>query len=362
MTTHVVANASSARQGGGLSYIVSELAAIERVTTDIDLTVISAPWNHAQLSAALECRIVLIPALGARSRYACEQVLPLVAKTRNAILYCPGNFAPLLHNPVAVVLTLQNPNYFGIGRQAPHNRSVRRRAKIALSHASARRASRIVVISRSLETEVLSDLPELADRVRVIQSGAPRWDFPATKPQQAASAGGEYLLSLANDYPHKRLDNLVASWAAAFGAVDDPPSLVMIGDIADPSRFRHRTLARSLHSRLIHTGPLGHRSELRWWIEHAMAMVSASSLEAHPLTPAEAGALGCPLVLSDIRPHREVAGSRALYFASDDDSELIDCLRAVRATPPARVPWEWPVTWEQHATQVATLWTEASRA
>jgi glycosyltransferase involved in cell wall biosynthesis len=42
--------------------------------------------------------------------------------------------------------------------------------------------------------------------------------------------------------------------------------------------------------------------------------VSASALEAFPLTPFEAMSFSVPCVLSDIPPHREVASAAATYF------------------------------------------------
>lgn len=50
--------------------------------------------------------------------------------------------------------------------------------------------------------------------------------------------------------------------------------------------------------------------------------ISASSAEAFPLTPHESMAMGTPCILSDIPPHREVAGNAALYFKPNDKEDL----------------------------------------
>ena len=54
----------------------------------------------------------------------------------------------------------------------------------------------------------------------------------------------------------------------------------------------------------------------------ASAYVSASVLEAFPLTPFEAMAAGVPCILSDIDTHREVARPAAEYFVSGCTASL----------------------------------------
>jgi len=41
------------------------------------------------------------------------------------------------------------------------------------------------------------------------------------------------------------------------------------------------------------------------------------------MPPLEAMSQGCPVVLSDIPPHREICGNSALYFNPNDRRELI---------------------------------------
>jgi glycosyltransferase involved in cell wall biosynthesis len=59
----------------------------------------------------------------------------------------------------------------------------------------------------------------------------------------------------------------------------------------------------------------------------ASLYVSASALEAFPLTPYEAMSFGVPCVLSDIPTHREVAGDAAIYFGLGDAESLSYALR-----------------------------------
>jgi len=61
----------------------------------------------------------------------------------------------------------------------------------------------------------------------------------------------------------------------------------------------------------------GWRSDVWSLMKSADAIVSTSRWEGRPNVVLEAMACHCPLVLSDIPPHREVAGDDALYFAGD---------------------------------------------
>lgn len=355
--TRVVANAASARVGGGLSYIVRQLSALERVRPDLDLEVLAAPWNAEALTAALDSPVTTMKVPNAGARFAYEQLVVPRRTGRDRILYCPGNFIPLLPGGPPSVLTLQNPNYVGAGPAFPANGRWNRRAKITLSRWSLRRADRVVVISESLADELRRDLPHLAERVTVITSGAPVWDQPSRRPSGFSPSGG-YVLSLANDYAHKHLDHLVDAWATAF-AERAGPALVLVGDVTAERRSAQlRRVPGPARDRLVHLGSVADRGEVRWLLEHAVAMAAPSALEAYPLTPAEAGAVGCPVVLSDIAPHREVAGGHARYVPVGDRAALAAALAASFDDPPPRDRWGLEQSWDDNATELGRVFDE----
>jgi glycosyltransferase involved in cell wall biosynthesis len=268
--------------------------------------------------------------------------------------------------PLAVarrsVLVLQNPNYFGAGPSLTHNRRLARRAEIAACHASVRRAARVLAISESLASDVRNDVRRRRAPVTVLQSGAPTWADVARRPAGlapaiAAEGSPAPLLALANDAPHKGLDLLVGAWAGARHEGLRAP-LLLVGAMTERRAAQLRRLVPGDDLHLL--GPLHDRGELRWLLEHAAALVAPSLLEAHPLTPAEAGALGCPLVLSDIAAHREVAGEHATYVSPGDVAALRTALLQVGAERrPA--PWTWPVTWEDNAAQLADVLRSVAR-
>jgi len=354
----VIVDALSARLGGGLSYLTNQLVALERVAPALDLHVLADPANHAVLRDALRAPITVVP--GAQLRPLVEQArLPWWGRAGD-VLYCPGNFAPLLPTRSRVVLTLQNPNYFGAGRHATHNRSIDRVARSRLARLSAARADRVIVISEALLAALAQDLPAVAAHADLVPSGGPTWPDAATRPERLPAAVTAFILVLANDAPHKQIDRVVAAWTEAFRDAPEPPCLVVAGGFFDPSRAAaQRALVDPQLGRGFHQiGAVTDRAEVKWLLEHARAMVSMASLEAHPLTPAEAGSLGCPLLLSDIAAHREVAGDHARFVPLGSSAPLVQALLDLVADPPTRAAWQWPVTWDDNARQLAGILEE----
>ena len=79
---------------------------------------------------------------------------------------------------------------------------------------------------------------------------------------------------------------------------------------------------------------LGQRTgtELAAMYASAGAFVLPSSHEGQPIAMLEALSYGCPVVLSDIPPHREVQTSIGRYFTPGDVEGLAEQLRAVAAS------------------------------
>ncbi|MCB8877565.1 glycosyltransferase [Acidisoma silvae] len=122
---------------------------------------------------------------------------------------------------------------------------------------------------------------------------------------------------------------------------------------------------RLLRSRLAHHSEANKRlfvktgisdGELRAAYGFAQALIMTSYLEGFGLPVAEAGALGCPVILADIPVFREVsfAAPASAYFKPSDPDDLARCIANVlrdgfmdRDSRPA----PWP-TWTESAMQV----------
>lgn len=357
MSIRLLYNASSARVGGGLSYATQQITALARMP-NLELCVLTSPWNHTTIATAtLPYPVVKthrLPLLNAGHRFLWEQVqLRNMARGYDALL-CPGNFAPLrrpLNTPMVTIL--QNPNYVGRGRRARQNERAGRRLKILLSHLGMRASDLVVLISHSLAAEFNTE-PSLARcQTTVVRSGAP--ELPQTDGRRledvlpAANTNNGFFLSVANYYPHKHLDTIAASWAQSTQGKEDAPSLVFVGDIPEDERQKilHRTTGVS-PGQVLFLGTVADRSTIALLYQYALGAVAMSSLEAFPLTLHEAGSMGCPLILSDIPPHRELAEHHATFVPPDDEDALSSAFKDV-AISRKRAVWNWDYSWDDHA-------------
>jgi len=349
MTFRLLYNATSAKVGGGLSYALQQVRALDGETqkAGVSLTVWASPWNADQIRAAVSCRVVTFPAPNAGVRFLLEQTVGAVATYRYDACIHPGNFAPILGNPRAVLI-LQNPNYVGSGTEALANRGLNRRLKIGLFRASARRAAILAPISNHLADEVTrSAVP--ATEISLLLSGRPEFELPDHPPDLSAwdLVAGRYLLSVANDYPHKRLTDIARAFQRA--GLDSDVRLVFVGNIEDGRRDQILAAAGDAAGSVTFLGPITARGVVMGLMTSAAALVSAAELEAFPLTPHEAGATACPAILSDIPPHREVAGDFAAFFPLGDADSLATLMRGAVAGEMPRVKRTWPITWNDNA-------------
>lgn len=353
----IIVDGMSARVGGGLSFLIGQLSALEDQGAKIEI--LTAPWNDDDFGSRLRSPRRRVPVPNVAARFAYEQVvMPFTASAD--VLYCPGNFIPLLAGVAPRVLCVQNPNYFGRGRALQQNLAPSRRLKIALSRASVRRAEATVVISNALHSEIVQDGLG-SGRLHVVRSGAPSWDIEPEPPDMALER--PFFLSLANDYPHKRLGDVIEGWSLAKSrGGDDFPTLVLAGSISHPRRRQLADIPGPGVSRddLGFAGSVRSRGQTRWLLENCIAVISTSELEALPLVPLEAASLGTPALLSDIPPHRETAEGYGVFFGVGDLSALaVGLLEAAsdRVRPP---PLVWPISWQDNARQLMGVFEHAA--
>lgn len=347
----ILVNALPLRQGGGVSYFQQQMAALARVAPELQMHSLISPWAEMRdLPGSTETIFVKsVP-----SRFAYEQLqIPL---RRADLLYCPANFGPMTFR-APIVLTLQNANYYRSGLALPETKQSRPPWKVKANHLAMRRADAIVAISQSLAADVVATVPSVAHKLHVIASGTSEWpetSIPVGLPKR-------YIAVVASASPHKRVLDAVAGWSQSLDMVQDSASLVVVGELTENQMAQCRATAGRHAPHLAFTGQIASRGKMKWIYENALAMVSMSLLEAFPLTPAEAGAVGCPLVLSDIPPHREATAGNALFVAPRDSRALATALvsRAYAWQQGSR-PWRSPVTWDDNARELQRLFHRVS--
>jgi glycosyltransferase involved in cell wall biosynthesis len=136
-----------------------------------------------------------------------------------------------------------------------------------------------------------------------------------------AESTGEELLCVADFYPHKRHDLVIAAWQ---GLTPPRPTLRLVGD---------PDVDRAWHSRILEiVAALDDPSavEVAGIIEHARmggvyrraaALIVASEHESFCLPVAEAMACGVPVLARDIPSLRETAGGGGRFVSGDDEGD-----------------------------------------
>ena len=173
-----------------------------------------------------------------------------------------------------------------------------------------------IAISRSVQREIAAEFGIPMDEIALVMEAAetdakPRirnakWRFRLPK---------RYFFSLASDYPHKNLPNLLDAYRQFRNCWTggEPPELILAGY---PSGAR-TSLYPQFEGEAAPEGVtfLGAVSNerLRALYKHAEALVFASVYEGFGLPPLEAMAVGVPVIVMPISAMPEVGGDAVLY-------------------------------------------------
>lgn len=351
----VLVDCLSAGIGGGLTYATSQLSELSKVG-DLDLTVLANKISAPKIAAAAPgLSVRTIYGSNTAARQAVWQMSP-VWYNKIDVFYGIGNFAPLYLKHRPTVVTLQNPNYFGSARHTSTMHSLGQRSRVRMCWLSVKRATRCIAISYSLATAVQRELDLPQGYLKVVQSGASSFDGIASSRPIGLVTNKRYVLVLANDYAHKRIDASVRSFSAMISRCpEEDLAIVIAGHLDRPRQLWLRSLMAQ--PALLHSVGSVDRAEARWLLENAGCLLSNSATEAFPLTPSEAQSVGCRPVLSDIGAHREVSGPGAQFFpigGRDESDAAAVCLR--RALEAGKQEsWTWPVSWRENSNRIACI-------
>lgn len=352
----VLVNALPARDGGGITYLVEELRAIERLAPGVVLEVLAAPWSYEAIATGIHSQVRRIKVMHVGDRFLFEQTILRSLARSYDVLYCPLNFGPVLWGGESAVLTVHNANYFARGLTMEGTEASRPWIKVKACHAAIRECRTVVAISESLGAGVAETLPEHASKIRIVKSGAPNWE--GVQSSAVDSLPERFIVTVGSEAPHKRLEEVVEGWSAAVRETGEDVGLVVVGGLSERIKHWHQDVAGVAAHLLVHLGRVTERGRLRWLYENALSCVSMSGLEAFPLTVGEAGSLGCPLVLSDIPPHREVSLGNAVFITPGSPMELASALPEAFKRAAGSCSWVWPVTWADHAEGMVELFED----
>ena len=227
-----------------------------------------------------------------------------------------------LRAPVVLVDTI------AAARAIPYLAALRTRGCeiVALAHMRhgamplARRADRVIAVSRALASELVAGGIDRR-RIVVISPGRDRVDRPHP-------TRGHAILCVANWTPAKGIHTLVAAVARL-----PDVSLDLVGDAPDAAyaaRVRRAIASGGLGARVRVHGSL-ERSAVRRRYARASIFVLPSIREGYPIVLVEALTHGLPIVACDIPAVREVTGSAAVLVAPARVAPLAAALRELVA-------------------------------
>lgn len=330
MRLAVAVNAVGLAPGGGLTYLVNQARIFEQ-REGLRVTYFVAPRCVAALRSVVPHNQVVLPfeqPPSYRQRFWWEQrSLPrLLASGRFDVLYAPASFA-VFGSPIPQVIVDHNPWHFAtkdeLGSWAAWSRALVQRR---LAKASAIRAEAVVYLTDSFVRRMAGvGFPPPSD---VIASGVSA-DWVANEGDEyglrCPRCRGGFALAVHNWYPHKRLGWLAETWSNL--AACTQLHLIIVGSAVDRGGRRRRTEATSSAMERVHFVENLSRDHVASLYRRASLFVSASVLEAFPLTPLEAMTFGVPCVLSDIPQHREVSSLAAKYFPVNDPAGFAQAVR-----------------------------------
>lgn len=177
--------------------------------------------------------------------------------------------------------------------------------------------------------------PTVADR-RVIRNGMPLAAIRAAVPAVPGTLGlppdARIALFAGRLNAEKNVATLLQALEAVLARQSDCVA-VLFGDGPLHTSLRAQVERMQAHDRV---RLAGFTPDLWCWMRRASVFVSVSLFEGNPNTVLEAMAIGCPLVVSDIPPHREILDERMARFCNPASKDAIaQAIEAVLEAPAA---------------------------
>lgn len=245
--------------------------------------------------------------------------LELPRYVRDAILFCPGNSAPVasLLSGHRVAVTVHDLSY----RYFPSAYSLAFRLLYnVMIPVVLRKADAVITVSKSEQASILKLYPFVGERLWAVQNGgAPEGCAPALKKRREIIPCILYVGSLS------RRKNFPGMLEVAVRLVRKRPvRFVFVGGTPDGLTDSLIEVPVEARSHIEFLGQVNDWELLKVQYQGADCLFFPSFYEASPLPPVEAMACGCPVLSSSIPSLTERCGDAALYCDPDSVEDMCE--------------------------------------
>ena len=189
----------------------------------------------------------------------------------------------------------------------------------ATSSLSLQAVQKIIAISENVAEEIHAEFGVPREDIPIVAHGVESEWFAHRGERDVAigwrmGLSDRYFLSLATDFPHKNLSNLLDAYALLRSRWRDgePPDLVLAGHASGARTGFYRNLKNNTFAKGLRVlGAVSHE-ELRVLYQNAECLVYPSLYEGFGLPPLEAMAAGTPVIAMPFSAVPEVVGDCAL--------------------------------------------------
>jgi glycosyltransferase involved in cell wall biosynthesis len=327
------------RMGGIETYVRELFPAILEVRPDLRISmfvndegrelIASEPWAHA-------VQLVTHPLLGVRGGRALGEALLVdsIARRRGCeLLYSVALTAPLRPSIPSVVM-IADVTWLREPAAVPRATRILWQTLVI---PAARRARRLIAISKSAAGEIAEDFQLPLDLIDVIALGPGRDGAVAPTTEQDLRArlrlgDGPIVLAVSAFMAHKNVERLVDAMPAVLALAPDA-RLVLTGN---PTPLREQVRARAqtlgLQDTIILPGWVD-AADLEGLYRAASCFVLPSRREGFGLPVLEAMRRGVPVACSSTSAVPEVAGDAAIYFDPERPEEIAAAVTSILRNP-----------------------------
>ena len=187
-----------------------------------------------------------------------------------------------------------------------------------LTPLSAYTAKKVITVSEFSKREIVRLLHLKENKIAVIYNAVSSNLLP-NKQHDTGNTRGNYILAVSSIDPRKNFQRLLV----AFDSVNKSDvELYIIGGQNNIYTTSIDKLEKGLDNNRIKWLGRVSDEELQMYYHNAVCFVYPSLYEGFGIPPIEAMANGCPTIVSDIPPLKEVCGEAALYIDPNDENDI----------------------------------------